>query len=266
MKRIEDFDFEKLWADIRTVDSEGNKVVSKPTSTQYKSVCANLKYDNPVFLEHSVPYLAAIPRVSSKPSECLKALNSGGYVEVNGAKYPNSQLRALILLISNINRGDLMKGKQTANPRFAALTPMVMFAMKSYHKIPYSYWQESDECMVYFLGRQLYDAISKLPEKDKIPSMPNILKFRNEFIAAKGAQSWDANGVSMWAQRAGIGSIPMFVRHMLFQTWVACEDLRDEEAMILDPYDFDNIPKPFATSRVTKEVKVKRYEPIDTCF
>lgn len=192
------------------------------------------------FLQHCIPYLAQVPVVSNKPSECLVALKALDYVTVQGEPYSSEQLAALIIYISEVTRSQLIVGDMPSglNPRYGSLTPLLMFALKESKGIPYSYWDKTDPKIAYFLSSKLL--CHGLLDKS-IPDIEKIIPLRNSYISqgAKGSATYSVTGFNT---EANINGVDNFVRHMLFQTWIANEDLRDTETMILDPINWDNIP------------------------
>jgi hypothetical protein len=213
-------------------------------TAQYKEAVSYIK-DNKysAFLPHVIAYLAEIPVVSNKPTECLQALKKLDHVTVFGEKYSTTKLICLIKYITEVSRTNfiLARGGMTNKTiaRYGSLTPLVMLALKEKHKIPYTYWDKEDKNYKYFINSaELLRAISEpFPEF----SIEDRVRLRNWFIERKKPT---ANICPGFVDEANIRGKSPIASHITFQTWLACEDVRDTEAMILDINDIGRIPEP----------------------
>jgi len=248
MNNIRDIDFVTLANEVRA-----KNVSSGPKMKKYVEL-----------LPHCIPYLAKVPVLSNKPTECLTKLKTMDTVMVNDEPYSAKQLMGLIIYLTEMNRSEIIMD-MAKTPRYGSLTPLLMFALKEARQIPYSYWDKKDPMIRYFLtSRTLYTALIEIGAS----KIDNILDLRNTYIA-KGARGSATFQVTGFNKEADIKGCPAFVRHMLFQTWIANEDMRDEETMILDPVNWSNIPKLYVTTenacdKFENEIFGKRGQPIAT--
>jgi hypothetical protein len=221
-----------------TIDEEHKKAVKFIKDNKYHA-----------FLPHVLAYLAEIPVVSNKPTECLQAIKKLDHVNVFGEKYSATKLICLIKYITEVSRTNfiLARGGMTNKTiaRYGSLTPLVMLALKEKHKIPYTYWDKEDKNYKYFINSpELLRAITEpFPEF----TMEEKINLRNWYIERKPATSNICPG---FVTEAGINGKSPIASHITFQTWLACEDVRDTEAMILDINDIGNIPEPLVSSSV----------------
>jgi hypothetical protein len=164
--------------------------------------------------------------------------------------------------LSRIKRSKLI-GKQIANPKYAALTPLILAGFKQFQGIAYSSWHGLEN-LNYILEPELHNAVDcDLSGLDGLGS-DRLLQIREQGLTQRSGvkagqqkpaeSTWSLTGI----QDTEIGHLPKLTQSMLCQIWLAHPKHRDP-LMILDPKNWDLIPDPLITHEV-----FKRPEPIHT--
>lgn len=129
--------------------------------------------------------------------------------------------------------------------QFCALVPLIPYAFKLHHKIPYSRWDRTT--LHWVVNPSLADAMLYIPEK----------KFtREEILVARELglvyQSGNKKGESrnaqssfkLWATKGGcLEKVPPLAQVMYSQIWCAHPQNRSHY-MVLDPSQWDTMPTP----------------------
>jgi hypothetical protein len=151
----------------------------------------------------------------------------------------------------HLSRGKLVKAQSTPpNTRYCALVPLILSALKQSQGIKYSEW--SREGIVHAMGQSLADAaLSEPPDL----SVERLLEIREIGLTAKSGKtagqtkpvlsSWTLTGIA----NTELGGLPKLASTMLTQIWCANPALRNN-CMILDPRDWDNMPKPLISTEL----------------
>lgn len=147
---------------------------------------------------------------------------------------------------------------------FKAFTPLFMYAHKLYNGIGYGEWDREDKYIHYVLGRALSNMKEFADNNEKpVYTLEEVKQLRNDLMVYKSGAKAGQVESPLGYKMLKCGGIPADIMRMELQTWIANAELRDEKAMILDMWDWINIPEPYdvviestpivaqATTRVT---------------
>ena len=171
-------------------------------------------------------------------------------------------------LITKIPRGRLMK-QQTDSLHLpvCSLVPIYMAAQKRANGTKFSEWSRSD--LAGLVDKELYVAMTAPPLPG--PYDPEeLLQIRNtglRYVSRSKKElgvtkSYSPETYHMLAgvSESLIGGLNKYAKAMLCQIWCAHPNNRSKY-MILDPYDWDNIPEPLINTNVIKEHPAKSKYP-----
>lgn len=216
---------------------------------------------DPAFLPHCLPLLASTPlvRVAGKISanETIKSLDTGELINTPNGKVPARTIRNLIGFLYLASRSSLQKEAMTKNPTLGSLTPLWMYAHKLHHDIPYEDWNKKDLAIHYALGRFLENIVdyntTKMPKQ--LPFSTSDL-FKSRTLALTPVKGGEP--AALVSNKMNLKKLPCIVdetevqrsydkavMYMLLQTWLANAALRVPNVMILDPLNWDNVPKAY---------------------
>ena len=155
-----------------------------------------------------------------------------------------------------------------------------MYAHKLHHNVPYNDWDKADPHVNYALGSFLEPIIDvkQLPSWLKDRDTVNTLR-RRYMTPASGANkgqllpysSWRNTSLEIWKDEDN----NVFLEHtpdciketylgctklMHLQLWIAHSSLRVPGAMILDPLDWDNVPKALDEIEIARPVVKKKID------
>jgi hypothetical protein len=179
--------------------------------------------------------------------------------------------RGIYYVLQYAKRSELISGTDVRLYKvgeYNNLVPLMLNAFKTYQNIPYSAWDKLN--LNFVVDKDLREAMLSEP-----PNLTNeeILELRNEGMliksGAKKNQHRDPRTASMlygikehpkWGPV--VADIPRLTLVMITQIWCAHPSNRTHH-MVLDPYDWDNMPPPLLSSEpiVTTPKKPK---PTDT--
>lgn len=176
-------------------------------------------------------------------------------------QFDTSYMRGIWLVVNKLNRSDLVKA-QIKTPTYGALTPLILAGLKKYQGINYS--EYDSDGLHWLMSDNLYEAITT--DYDNSITPERLLELRIQGLTiqsgpkvgtiAKATSKWTPTGLS----KTELKGLPSLTKTMLTQLWVADPSLRDQY-MILDPIDWDNIPKPLISVDVMIEEPVKPVKP-----
>jgi hypothetical protein len=158
--------------------------------------------------------------------------------------------------LTRIKRSKLMT-KQIANPKYAALTPLILAGFKQFQGVKYSEWCGLDN-LHYILEPELHWAIHcDLGDCCSLGS-ERLLEIRMQGLTQRSGtkagqqkpaeSTWSLTGI----QDTEIGHLPKLTQSMLCQIWLAHPKHRDQ-LMILDPKNWDQMPEPIIPHDVFKK-------------
>lgn len=158
---------------------------------------------------------------------------------------------------------------------YCALVPLILAAFKRSSGIKYSEWDKAE--LGFVVNKLLCTAMTTVPPDY---TTEELLQFRTTGLTVKSGKTegqvkspvttYSLNGLP-WehGDKVGMGQLPQLVRMMLCQTWCAHPNNRNEY-MILDPVDWENVPKPLieadplaSSAVVPKKVPVSDKLPWD---
>jgi len=241
--------------------------VLKNNYTQWKSnIKTDPKWIPPIdseFIPHILPILATIPLVKNdngKISPKLTYANIPEKLNTPNGIITGEQVKSLIGFIAVARRSVLLpKITQGRIPKYGLYTPLVLYAHKLYNDIPYDSWDTTPNAYLHgFLGTTLYEAYTSAIDNGK-PELNNIKKLREEALTFKsGVKKGQQDKVT--AHRCNLQSLDQrnardgttvkkkyskYAVMSFLQLWLCNAELRDTDAMILDLYNWGNIPKEY---------------------
>ena len=161
------------------------------------------------------------------------------------------------MLLYNVPRSKFIKS-MAKNPIYSSLTPMLMYAMKLKYNIEYEDWDKKDEYIKFALGKFMeglveYQGIKGISGwEKKYPSSSDVEKYRDVFLTTKAGKKGSITSYRLCSKLMTIPEslaeetgevLPHCGAYMLLQIWLCNASLRIEDVMILDPYNWDKIPK-----------------------
>lgn len=174
------------------------------------------------------------------------------FLEHNIGKDPH--LRGIWKVCARLKRGALVKGQNTTQgAKYSALVPLILASIKEAQGIPYSQW--TNDSIPKLVDRMLQEAMLVDPNDVPDLSVNRILEIRRQGLTTmsgssmgqlvKATSKWSLTGI----KDTELGHLPTHAVTMICQTWVAHPTLR-HPLMILDPNDWDTMPKPLIDSEV----------------
>jgi hypothetical protein len=118
-----------------------------------------------------------------------------------------------------------------------------MYAHKLFNNVEYTEWDRNAKGLKYALGRTLFQCFEYAKDNPK-PVIDDYKALREELMMYKGGAKMGTSEKATSYKMAKWGDIPADIMRMELQTWIANAELRDESAMILDMWDWSNIPAP----------------------
>jgi hypothetical protein len=224
------------------------------------------------FLDHLLPILSSIPLKRNEHNkiqafETLNALTGTEVITPNGLM-SGEDVRRVLLTLYYLPRGKLVKGSQVHSSRLAALTPLAMYAHKLHNNVNYEEWDKKDKGLHLFLGKALEPLLGiegsvnlTTPEKlafrkkaltylsgAKEGIMASLTAYKCNLHAFKFKKPEDMlDDPEFDGELYSTSAFPQVVIMMVLQTWLAYGGVRKPGIMILDPWNWDEIPKSIDT-------------------
>ena len=203
----------------------------------------------PNTIDHCLPIISAVKLIKTSDglycsSRTLQPLIDFPTMEI---KHPNGTITAkeylsMLTFLGEINRSKLVPS-MGKNSRLGSLTPLGLYAYRFNFDVPYEAWDKSSKYFNIYLGKFLIP----IKELVEVPCLTNedIVELRLEMQTVRTTGELKKNT----AYRAPIKfikgiEIPAPAVYMLLQLWIANAEHRNTSSMILDPLNWDNIPKP----------------------
>lgn len=222
---------------------------------------------SPHFLDNCIPYLASIP-LERKGGKVSPQLTYQGLMENNVITTPNGEVKGkwiyqLLQILYFVKRGHLIpQGSQVKHSRLASFTPMALYAQKLHNGVKYSEWLKEPGISL-FIGPVLEQAT----DVDAVPTLTvdEINKYRKLALTYKtGAKAGEMAPLTAYKcpltylqdRRENEYKLPSLAVMMILQLWLANVNARNTDSMILDPLNWDNVPK--ALDAVKEDTAVKK--------
>jgi len=237
--------------------------------TKYKAPFENS------FLAHTMPVLAALPIIRNKEKlisaagiiEAIK--NAPDTIDTPSGFMDKNNMYWLMKYLAEVPKSSFSTISQVKDPTYGKMTPLVMYAFKLHHNIGYEQWSkaEIDKPFLYlFMGNALAPLVD-LDENEFIEFMSVgdffSLDLKNErsrhlrYATGKNAGQCAAlttYKISSKNKRACIRIthinenmeselvLPEIAIQMILQLWIAHSSVRNVNSMILDPFNWGNVP------------------------
>jgi hypothetical protein len=162
-------------------------------------------------------------------------------------------------VVTRLKRGSLVKLQGSPiGVNYSSLVPIVLAGAKRYQNVPYSDWQLAPDSKL--VHQELLEAMfSVCPDLGSA----RLLEIREQGLTIKsGAKAGSVQkATSKWTltgiQDTELFGLPKLAVTMLTQIWVANPSLRTE-LMILDPKNWDVMPKPLVDSEIFHPQQVQQ--------
>lgn len=228
-----------------------------------KSFNLTKHYPINTFIPHVLALFATIPLIRNSSGLISMKLTIDATKLKDTHKLPDGNIiktisiRQLILLVGQINRSKITNPKDKTST-YKAFTPLFMYAHKLYNDVQYTEWDADDELIQHALGRTLYNMLvfAKINNKPNF-STDEIIRLRKSYMTYKsGKKEGITESNTSYKMNTSDTDYPVDILRMELQTWIANIELRDENAMILDMWDWEAVPMAFDSAMLT-EVKVR---------
>ena len=162
-------------------------------------------------------------------------------------------------VVTRLKRGSLVKLQGSAiGVNYSALVPIILAGAKRFQNVPYSRWQLTPDSKL--VHQELLEAMFAV-----CPDLGSdrLLEIREQGLTIKsGAKAGSVQkATSKWTltgiQDTELHGLPKLAVTMLTQIWVANPSLRTE-LMILDPKNWDRMPKPLVDSEIFHPQQVQQ--------
>jgi hypothetical protein len=174
----------------------------------------------------------------------------------------------LYRLMTKVPRSLMMTNQTSAEHLpVCALVPIYMAAFKKYQNLPYSAWERQETR--FFVEAELFAAMMSPPLPDFVTN-EELLSIRDSGLKYTSRGKKDLGQEKSHDPRtyhqltgindSGIGMLNRYARAMVTQIWCA-HPVNRNKYMILDPWNWDNMPEPLITSKVLIR---KPYDPTET--
>jgi len=166
--------------------------------------------------------------------------------------------------LSRVNRS-LLVVKQTAQPEYGTLTPLILAGFKRMQGIQYEQWRGLAN-LEYILEPRLYKAATADCSGLSLGS-ERLQQIRTQGLTARsGAKAGQLKSAESTWSLTGIADtelshLPKLTTTMLTQIWLAHPSLRTS-MMILDPQNWDRMPEPLLATDVFKKPEQHNEKPI----
>ena len=159
--------------------------------------------------------------------------------------------KGLYLFLMLDSRSSWLKSQYKGEARnYCSLVPLILYAYKSQHSIPYSEW--SRDTLEFVVNKSLCDAmLCEVPELER----EVILDIRELGLTyrsgeKKGEQRKAETTYKLYGiQSTPMGEMPELAQSMLAQIWCA-HPVNRTKYMVLDSKDWDKIPTPLITTQI----------------
>ena len=159
-------------------------------------------------------------------------------------------------VVARLARGYLVKSQsKPVSAIYSRLTPLILAGVKQYQGIDYKLWPKDQ--IKFVVEPMLCDAMCA--EYDDFTT-DELLEARQLGLTTKtGATAGILkSAISTWKltglQQLRVGELPILAQTMLCQIWAAHPSIRSEY-MVLDPKNWDVMPKPLIDSEVITVIK-----------
>lgn len=205
------------------------------------------------FLAHALPIFASIPWTRNSNNKILiketlqPLLNSTIPIKTPNGNITGANLISLMSFIYRVNRSKFLSKSMTKDPIFGTFTPLVMYANKLYNDIGYGeYVREDNNWVRLVLGNKMLGDIVTV-HKAPVLDIKKINSLREAtLVYASGAKQGQKAPVTLNKMRIKMidkVNYPVAAMFMYLQIWLANSQLRNKDAMILDPINWGNVPE-----------------------
>jgi hypothetical protein len=205
---------------------------SKLSLTELDQVVRENKLDR--FSSWLLPQLVAQFGTWKVYGTCKETVLNNCATDLQRAQYRLTQLTRSALL-----------SKQVAQPEYGQLTPLVMLGLRRAQGIPYEHWRHYSDLEWFFDAKLFIAATTKPPTL----TTSRLLELQQQGLITQGGEtagkvknSETTYGLS-GLKGTELDGVDKLQQMMLCQTWLA-HPKRRRETMILDPNNWDVMPKP----------------------
>ena len=157
-------------------------------------------------------------------------------------------LGSLLRVLDTWTRSDLGHASKNGVAVFNVLVPLPLYYKKKQLGIQYEEWDKQDPSFPLLVGKGLNPILSLKEEQvdfiNEFQSDTEYLLAQRAEVLSKARNSYAVSPVLQIKDGRTLRVTPP-LQHIVYQTWNASPELRIEDAMILDLFNWDNVPKPF---------------------
>lgn len=169
--------------------------------------------------------------------------------EYEGFTIPGTQILSLWKFLLNTNRSQIVADSLVKVPMLSTAVPLVLWAYKQTHDVPYSAWKSSPFARnvlgkdLAFLVDPLWSDWNNLWSDEELVHVRNIALTELKTETRKEDTSYKMNKVAgKYMDRFNsFDELPKLMKYMLLQTWIYHPSIRKPN-MILDWKDWDIVP------------------------
>jgi hypothetical protein len=199
----------------------------------------------------------ALAHIANKPFRMEEVVTAEG--QIDGLKilkhafdFNNTWERGLYIFLMLDNRGTYLPSQYKGEGvQYCALVPLIMYAYKLHHKIPYSKWDRNN--LDWVVNNSLLTAMlheGNYTREDILAARELGLVYQNGPNAGKMRNP--QSNFKLWATKEGcLHKVPHLAQVMYTQIWCAHPSNRTPY-MVLDPKNWDIMPAPLITTDIFK--------------
>lgn len=174
--------------------------------------------------------------------------------------------RGLYIFLLLDNRGSYLPTQYKGEGvQFCALVPLIMYAYKLHHKIPYSRWNRNS--LKYIVNKALLDAMlheGQYTREELLAARELGLVYQGG--ESKGKSRNPQSTFKLWATREGcLHKVPHLAQVMYTQIWCAHPSNRTPY-MVLDPKNWDIMPTPLITQDIFNPPKTVKSKAVQSNY
>lgn len=209
--------------------------------------------------------------IANKPFRLAELMTPEGQIDglkvtKNAFDFSDPWERGLYLFLMLDNRGSYLPTQYKGEGlQYCALVPLIMYAYKVHHKIPYSKWDRNT--LNWVVNKSLREAML---HEDTF-SREELLHARELGLVY---QSGPKQGVSrnsqstfkLWSTKEGcLHKVPHLAQVMYTQIWCAHPSNRTPY-MVLDPKNWDIMPAPLVVQDIFKPAKTAKSNAVENNY
>lgn len=205
--------------------------------------------------------LSTVPNGQTRPA-------SGPTGQIGGKETYEANVKddssRVLYRLSRVRRSCFISN-QTEDPTYASYTPLILLGQRLYNQVDYSSFETATDIQI--LLEPYLDEIVQSANKVPLPTAERLLEIRDIGLIQAGESRHPKACFKLNGLRGTEFEEHKALATMVTQCWLAYPGVRVAHTMLLDPYDWDNIPAPLTSDifvTPTKSSKPKTKKPVYT--